>query len=154
MKTILGIDPGQSGALVLIDETGQIKTVCSMPETPMDIFETIGSMNPDICYLEDVGQGMPGQSSKATAKFARHNGHLEMALLALRISTIKILPSKWQKALGLLTKKGESKTSHKNRIKAWSQRTFPQIKVTLKNADALAIAYFGAQQNNRTQSPD
>ena len=144
---ILGIDPGQSGAMVLINETGKIQMMINMPETPMDILENIEALNPDICYLEDVGQGMPGQSSSATAKFARHNGHLEMALLALKISTVKVLPNKWQKALGLGSRKKdgvkEEKRDHKNRIKGWAQLTFPSAKVTLKNADAIAIAYYG-----------
>lgn len=148
--TILGIDPGQSGAMVLINE-GRIQMMINMPDTPMDILENIEALNPDICYLEDVGQGMPGQSSSATAKFARHNGHLEMALLALKIPTVKVLPNKWQKYLGLASRKRdgvkEGKTEHKNRIKAWAQLTFPNAKVTLKNADALAIAYYGYHQH-------
>lgn len=143
MKTILGIDPGASGALVLVNEEGQIQMMSNMPGTPMDILETIEAMNPSVCYLEDVGHGMPGQSSKATAVFARHNGHLEMALLALKIPSVKVTPGKWQKALSLLSKKEETKTAHKNRIKAWAQLTYPSAKVTLKNADALAIARYG-----------
>lgn len=146
MKTILGIDPGQSGALVLLNEQGKIQNMANMPETPMDILETIEAMRPDVCFLEDVGYGMPGQSSKATAKFARHNGYLEMALLALKIPTIKVTPHKWQKSLSLLSKKGEEKRDHKNRIKAWSQQRYPDSKVTLTNADALAIATFGLMQ--------
>lgn len=146
MKTILGIDPGKTGALVLLNQHGEIQILVKMPETPMDILETIEAMSPDVCYIEDVGQGMPGQSSKATATFARHNGHLEMALLALKVPTIKVTPAKWQKALSLLSKKGEEKRSHKNRIKAWSQQRYPDAKVTLANADALAIATYGLLQ--------
>ena len=89
---------------------------------------------------------MPGQSSKATATFARHNGHLEMALLSLGISTLKITPAKWQKHFNLQGKKGESKTSHKNRIKAWAQQRFPQQKITLAISDAIAIAVYGYEQ--------
>lgn len=141
--TILGIDPGKKGAIVALNEEGIPELVVNMPETPKDILEMIERINPDICYLEDVGQGMPGQSSKATATFARHNGHLEMALLALKIPTVKVLPNKWQKALTLNSKKGEEKKEHKNRIKAWAQRTFPSVNVTLVNADALGIAHYG-----------
>lgn len=152
--TILGIDPGQSGAMVLINENGQIQIMVNMPDTPMDILETIEAMSPSVCYLEDVGHGLPGQSSSATAKFARHNGHLEMALLALKIPTVKILPNKWQKTLGLSSKKNkegkkEEKRDHKNRIKAWAQLTFPTAKVTLHNADALGIAHYGYLQEKR-----
>lgn len=146
MKTVLGIDPGKSGALVLLNEEGDIQMNINMPETPLDILETMEAMSPSVCYLEDVGHGMPGQSSKATATFARHNGHLEMALLALKIPTIKVTPAKWQKSLGLSSKKGEEKKDHKNRIKAWAQLTYPSAKITLKNADAIAIARFGFLQ--------
>lgn len=146
----LGIDPGTNGGIVLLDSEGKLLKAHKMPDTPMDILETIENIKtgfPDVvCFLEDVGNGMPGQSSKATATFARHNGHIEMALLALKISTEKVTPNKWQKTLNLLSKKGESKTSHKNRIKAYSQRMFPSLKVTLALSDALAIAHWGFSQ--------
>ena len=142
---IIGIDPGNSGGIAILDgESGALLECEKMPTTPMDILNYLKEWNGcSVCYLEDVGTGMPGQSSKATATFARHNGHLEMALLASGISTVKVTPAKWQKTLGLSGKKVESKTSHKNRIKAWAQQRFPQQKVTLWAADALAIASYG-----------
>lgn len=149
---IIGIDPGQSGGIAILDgESGALTECVKMPSTPMDILNYLKEWNGcSVCYLEDVGNGMPGQSSKATATFARHNGHLEMALLALGISTVKVTPAKWQKALGLSGKKGESKTSHKNRIKAWSQQRFPQQKkITLAVSDAIAIAVYGYENRNK-----
>lgn len=145
MRTYLGIDPGSNGGLAWLDEDGSLLECIKMPSTPQDILDALRTYNPDsvVCFIEDVGNGMPGQSSKATATFARHNGHLEMALLACGISTIKVTPAKWQKALGLSGKKGESITSHKNRIKAKMQALFPKQKVTLWAADALAIASYG-----------
>ena len=149
---IIGIDPGQSGGIAILDgESGALTECVKMPSTPMDILNYLKEWNGcSVCYLEDVGNGMPGQSSKATATFARHNGHLEMALLALGIYTVKVTPAKWQKALGLSGKKGESKTSHKNRIKAWSQQRFPQQKkITLAVSDAIAIAVYGYENRNK-----
>lgn len=146
---ILGIDPGKSGSMVLLNQNAEPIVTIKMPETPKDILQAIEELNPDICYLEDVGQGMPGQSSKATATFARHNGHLEMALLAKNVQTLKVTPAKWQKALSLLSRKGEEKKNHKNRIKAFSQQLFPTQKVTLINADAFAIAYYGWTQTRK-----
>lgn len=147
-KIYLGIDPGFSGGIVLISSDGNLLSCVKMPATPMDILSYLqGIAENAICFLEDVGLGMPGQSSKATATFARHNGHLEMALMASGISAVKVTPAKWQKALGLSGKKGESKTSHKNRIKAWAQQRFPQHNVTLWAADALAIAEYGRRMN-------
>ena len=149
---IIGIDPGQSGGIAILDgESGALTECVKMPSTPMDILNYLKEWNGcSVCYLEDVGNGMPGQSSKATATFARHNGHLEIALLALGISTVKVTTAKWQKALGLSGKKGESKTSHKNRIKAWSQQRFPQQKkITLAVSDAIAIAVYGYENRNK-----
>lgn len=148
---IIGCDPGGNGGFAILDGTsGEVMECVKMPSTPMDILNYLKNWNGcSVCYLEDVGNGMPGQSSKATATFARHNGHLEMALLALGISTVKISPAKWQKHFNLQGKKGESKTSHKNRIKAWSQQRFPKQKVTLWAADAIAIAVYGYETRSK-----
>lgn len=145
MKYIIGIDPGLAGGIAILEyNTGMLIECVKMPNTPLDIYLYLSKWgNKALCFIESVGYGMPGQSSKATATFARHNGHLEMALLALGISTVKISPAKWQKHFNLQGKKSESKTSHKNRIKAWSQQRFPKQKVTLWAADALAIASYG-----------
>ena len=96
-----------------------------------------------MCYLEKVGFGMPGQSSKATATFARHNGHLEMALLSLGIKTVEVTPQKWQKHYQLGKSSEFTNTEWKNRLKACAQQLFPREKVTLAVADALLLAEYG-----------
>lgn len=151
-RVIIGIDPGANGGIVWLDEDGTLLRCEKIPDTMADIFAHLlpePQWENVVCYLEDVGTGMPGQSSKATATFARHNGHLEMALYAHGIPTIKVTPAKWQKALGLSGKKGESKTCHKNRIKAKMQQLYPQQEVTLAVADALAIATYGFEQRRK-----
>ncbi len=151
-RVIIGIDPGANGGLAWLDEEGILLRCEKMPPTMADIFAHLlpePQYKNVVCYLEDVGTGMPGQSSKATATFARHNGHLEMALYAHGIPTVKVTPAKWQKALGLSGKKGESKASHKNRIKAKMQQLYPIQKVTLAVADALAIATYGFEQRGK-----
>lgn len=151
MTTIIGIDPGINGGIAIIDTYGNIKAV-KMPQTFTDIFQELKGIKqtyPDAyCYLEDVGQGMPGQSSRATATFARHNGHLEMALYALEIPSEKVKPSKWEKYYSntIGTSKGKSKTEWKNILKSEAQRRCPKDKVTLWSADAILIAIYGKSQ--------
>lgn len=149
-KVIIGIDPGALGGIAVIngDEVKAIR----MPETFPDIYNTLhdyGFSLEDtvIAYLENVGHGLPGQSSKATATFARHNGHLEMALYALGIPTEMVTPQKWMKFYSNSTGKSTDyeKKEWKNRLKAEAQRRFPNIKVTLWNADALLIANYGKE---------
>lgn len=147
--TIIGIDPGEKGGIaILSDYNNNVETI-KMPETYTEIFlvfKDIKLRYPDAYYiLEDVGQGMPGQSSKATATFARHNGHLEMALFALELPSEKVKPSKWEKFYSntIGSSKGKSKTEWKNILKNEALRRFPSHKVTLWNADALLIANYG-----------
>ncbi len=149
MKYIIGIDPGSLGGIAVMDESHKVVEVANMPETPLDILYFFKKYDPSdtIAYLEDVGKGMPGQSSSATAKFARHNGHLEMALLALQIPTVKATPQKWQKLYQLGKSSDYGKTEWKNRLKAKAQELFPNLgkKVTLKTCDALLIAMYGVR---------
>ena len=94
-RYVIGIDPGLSGGIAVLDSDGKIIDYTSMPQTPQDILEYLSQFKSDSrCVIEDVGHGIPNQSSKATATFARHNGHLEMALIALQIPTGKVTPQK------------------------------------------------------------
>lgn len=142
----IGIDPGLKGGIVVLDRGGSVVEVSKMPETPQDILEFLGEYSGQdaICVLEDVGHGIPGQSSKATATFARHNGHLEMALLALSIPTEKVTPQKWQKIYQLGSSKGIDKRVWKNKLKAKAQQLFPSLgkRITLSTSDALLIAEY------------
>ena len=150
-KIYIGIDPGvnngsRSGGIAVLDRDGKVLEVRKMPATPQDIFDFLGEYSgQDVtAALEDVGHGIPGQSSKATATFARHNGHLEMALLALGMPTEKVTPQKWQKAYQLGSSKSCTKIQWKNKLKAKAQQLFPSLgkKITLSTSDALLIAEY------------
>ena len=147
----IGVDPGASGGIAVLDENGAVVECSNMPDTPMEILEFFRKYSPEetICVLEDVGQGMPGQSSSATAKFARHNGHLEMALLALGIKTVKCRPQKWEKTYALGSSGKHEKSEWKRMLKERAQQLFPQLgkKVTLKTCDALLIAEYCRKTN-------
>lgn len=139
MRTIIAIDPGASGAIAVRDTEGRV-FVDDMPETLRDVWElleTDGQEGIDVtAIMEDVGYHVMGNNASASAKFARHVGALEMALTGLGISWESVRPQKWMKHFGALPKdKGE----RKRRIKELVQRRYPHIKVTLANADALAI---------------
>ena len=153
-KIILGIDPGAAGG-ICVYEDGVISTH-KMPETYPDIYDFLEGLASShlpgevVAVLEDVGHGMPGQSSSATAKFARHNGHLEMALYALGIPTTKVTPQKWQKAFSNSLGKSSSyeKREWKNKLKGLAQQMFPTTKVTLATADSILLAAYGAKQTS------
>lgn len=142
----IGIDPGKNGGIAVLSKNGVVLECSDMPDTPMEILQFLQKYknNSTVCVLEDVGQGMPGQSSSSTAKFARHNGHLEMALLSLEIKTIKCRPQKWEKTYSLGSSSKHGKAEWKRLLKERAQQLFPQLgkKVTLKTCDALLIAEY------------
>lgn len=153
-KTIVGIDPGEKGGIAVVHEkTDSLITTFKMPSTFPDIFKLLNTIKSTsrhgiICYLEDVGKGIPGQSSKATATFARHNGHLEMALYALGIGTEKVTPQKWQKFYSnqVGNTSGLSKEEKKRKLKEVAQLLYPSEDITLYTADAVLIAHYGKKQ--------
>lgn len=146
--TIIGIDPGEKGGLAVLTE--QEMRPFKMPATFTEIYDFLFDLKHSakdglFVVLEDVGKGIPGQSSKATATFARHNGHLEMALYALGIRSEKVTPQKWQKHYSntIGSSKGKTKTEWKNILKNEAKRRYPDIKITLETADAVLLAEYG-----------
>lgn len=150
MRYIIGLDPGEKGGIAVLDKEGDVVEVSKMPITMLDILSFLRNYPSDECvaYLENVGHGMPGQSSAATARFARHNGHLEMALLAVGIKTNMVTPPKWEKSYQLGKSSDYSKTEWKNRLKSKAQQLFPNLgkKLTLATCDAILLAEYGRKQ--------
>lgn len=135
----IGIDPGQSGGIVFLDQIAQSAPVIyafkNMTEkdisnlfvnTPIFPFEYFA-------MLEKVG-AFPGQGVSSTWKFGQHYGFLRGILTAKDIAYETVTPQKWQAAMGCLT------GGDKNISKAAAQRLFPTIKITHAIADALLIA--------------
>ena len=142
--TQIAIDPGKAGGIA-VRYAGNKVLAFNMPETEGDIRDLFVRLyNPDsptVAYVEKVGGyiGGPGAPGSAMFNFGRNFGFLLGTLAGLYIRTELITPQKWQKTLGLGTSKGMRPTEWKNKLKAEAQRLFPDIKVTLKTADALLI---------------
>ena len=160
---IISIDPGISGAVAGNDE-GETH-IFKMPETPRDLFILILSMKTDdaFCWIEQVGSYMPNNSGPAAVKFARHCGHLDMALVASGIPYDYVLPTKWEHWLigkpnypkidkniskqarqQILSKRTQER---KNKIKTKIQALYPNLKITLQNADAIGILHWALNNN-------
>lgn len=140
-KTIIAIDPGAKGGIVVKSESGYLH-VHKMPETPTDLLELLTQYEYNsTCYLEKVG-GMPGMGGSSMFNFGRGYGHIEMALLALKIPTVTVTPHKWQKELQMGTKGDRSTSEWKNHLKAKAQQLYPDQKFTLDTADAALICHY------------
>jgi hypothetical protein len=144
-KNIIGIDPGGKGAIVVWTHLDTME-IHKMPETPQDVYDLLKVYEANsVCYLEKVG-GMPGMGGSAMFNFGRGFGHIEMALLALRIPTEIVTPQKWQKELQMGNKGDRTKTEWKNHLKERAQQLFPDKKFTLDTADAALICEYGKRK--------
>lgn len=143
-KKIIGIDPGKNGGITVysVDKRKVVECI-KMLDTPLDVYNFFNIYkNNSICYLEKV-QGLPGMGGASMFTFGKGYGHLEMALLALKIPTISVTPQKWQKALQLGTKGKQTDTQWKNKLKAKAQQLFPYVpKITLAKSDSLLITEY------------
>ena len=143
----IGIDPGESGAVAIIDERTLLpdEKVLAYPFgklTPKDICETIrqiatgpGAGQEAFCAFERVN-AMPKQGVASSFKFGVSYGRLDGLLLALNIPYELVAPSKWQGYMNCRT------GGDKNITKALAQRLFPQLKITHSVADALLLAEY------------
>lgn len=170
---IIAIDPGASGAIVWRGSNSHLESH-NMPDTLRGILDLLNEakaqaiMNPKdpeepvIAYMEKVGTYMPGNSGPSAATFAEHVGALKMALIATCIKHELITPATWEHAYigkqvyDTLPKDlpaqdrrrilAERKRERKRLIKAKGERLFPEIKVTLSNADALGMLWYGERE--------
>lgn len=145
-EVLIGIGPGKSGGIAFFDmPTQQLTAVVKMPATPKDLLLLLQERTQGMhvaAYLEKVG-GMPNQGGSSLFQLRRELRTSNNGLAGVQNTYKLSTPQRWQRALGLQGKKSESQKDHKNRIKARAQQLFPEENVTLWNADALLIGYYG-----------
>jgi hypothetical protein len=158
----IGIDPGRSGGISVIDRAElrtynmpksikqmvdilveEVKRTIEKPE-PVDgilvIIERVGM------YRSDPAKGgKVFNIAKMIENFSGCKNATELAGLSFKMVEAK----KWQGYLRLYDPK-ESHTQRKNRFKAFAQSVFPDVKITLATSDSTCLAIFGAkgQKNN------
>jgi hypothetical protein len=142
-KAWIGIDPGASGAIAIIHQSGNvnwIKNDCTEHELA-DWLRDCAEAFDCSAIIEQVS-AMPKQGVSSTFKFGRSFGFLIGLLTALRVPYESYRPQLWQKHMRCMTK------GDKNVSKAAAQRLWPSTKITHANADALLIAEFCRQIRN------
>lgn len=91
----IGIDPGQSGGLVVLSHRGDIVLKSPMPDLPALCALLEGNW-PTHVFVEQVSS-RPGQGIASTFKFGSHYGSILGILTALDIAHTLLTPQKWQK---------------------------------------------------------
>lgn len=154
----IGIDPGVSGGIAIIDHLGIVQLLYKMPDTIPDLlailapfdqvkYQVANPLDPGKtarAVLERVNAGVFAHGPAARKMgvvsaftFGRGVGRLETALAACRVPYDEVSPLTWQTALGC--KSGGDKSVTKRR----AQQLFPTVaKMTHYVADALLMAEF------------
>ena len=147
---IIGIDPGASGALVMLENDVPIEWAI-MPTykvgsaTRVNAAEVAFFMDRGIeiehVYIEQVG-AMPGQGVASMFNFGHSCGTIIGVIGALGYAHTMVTPQKWKKAAGLM---GTDKDAARSRAiqlwPSWSDLSKKGIGQAL--ADAALIARYG-----------
>jgi Holliday junction resolvasome RuvABC endonuclease subunit len=112
MTRYLGIDPGLSGALAIIETYSGVPALIDAIDTPsvgtgprarVDILaaaEWIAKYSPSTCYLER-GQAFPGQGASSGFSYGRAVGAVEAVVALCSIPLILVEASIWKRKLHL-----------------------------------------------------
>jgi hypothetical protein len=150
LDRLISVDPGKSGGLAIFWEGGQIEAhpYRDDEETYSLLSDAVSGDPPGlVCYMELVGGyvGGGGQPGSAMLRFGEGFGYYKGLLRGLGIPLRLVTPQKWQAGIpGLAKLKGEAR---KRVLKAHAGRIFPDLKPTLKTADALLIGDWARRQN-------
>lgn len=154
MTITIGVDPGLSGAIALVDSYGVLVAVHDMPVLNKDVspqllqhlFETEvysgRTLDEDTYFpvvIEDV-HSMPKQGVASSFKFGRSKGVIEGFFAGAGLPIRYVAPSKWKRDLGLTNDKG---VSRQRALELWPHQTaaFCRVKDDGR-AEAALIAYW------------
>ena len=141
----LGIDPGKSGAMAVVNPRGEFVDVIKLKETQHDVWSWLDSYRGSVGFavLEKV-HSMPRQGVASSFKFGESFGFCQGMLVAASIRFELVTPQRWQKALGCMSK------GDKNVTKSRAQQLFPGQKIIHATADALLLAEYARRQREKT----
>ena len=153
---LLGVDPGQSGALAWLDEVGTLLRVEDMPvleimrngkpRKELDVLglsRLLSVLTPDICFLEQVN-GMEGDSPSSAFTFGRITGAAEATLKLSGARFEAVPPATWKRAMGLIgTAKDQSRAKATARWPAFAAQF--SLKKHDGRAESALLAEYGRQ---------
>lgn len=160
MSFIIGVDPGASGAIAIIESTGKLVHVFDMPSVEIvsggkakrrvspEMLAAELRLYADqraVAYLEQVG-AMPGQGVSSMFAFGQAFGIVLGVMAGLAIPCQTVTPAKWKKDLKL---NGGKDAARAKAAQIWPGQAgeFKRVKDDGK-AEAALIAAWGLDVTN------
>lgn len=114
-KVYIGIDPGLSGAIGVLDNDGEIIQVFDMPVVEMHVGKSVKKQvapqaivaelhlfkNEDVHAVIEKVNAMPGQGVSSMFNFGKTAGMLEGILAGMIFPYSHVLPARWKKHFNL-----------------------------------------------------
>ena len=143
--TVIGIDPGKSGGVAIINETNIIAKNTPEEATGMaDIIRVAQNSsyieNEKLKVVIENVHAFPTDGRSSAFKFGANFGTWLGILGAYNLPYEKVTPRKWMESYAPLPK---IKKDRKKMLKQIAQDMFPDIRVTYKTSDAILIAVWG-----------
>jgi len=153
MKYLIGIDPGVSGAVAILNSRGHLLDVFDAPTVEMKVGKALKRrISPEIlvslllpftdasAWVEQVS-ARPGQGVSSMFAFGESYGLVKGVLAGLQIQTNTVTPNAWKKELQLNAGKDASRAKA---AQMWPQQAgeFSRVKDDGK-AEAALIAEYG-----------
>ena len=148
-KKYVGIDPGKSGGIMVIDELGEA-TAYKCPEKVLDmsvLFKLIiGDTAPDdVELLMERVWARPGNAVRAAFTYGVNYGQWLGIAASHEIKMYTVLPNNWIKWVGC--PKALPVADRKRWLKAKAKELYPELnKVTLATADAILITHYAKEK--------
>jgi len=149
MTTIVGVDPGISGALALYDVCARkMINVCDLPVVGSPAMVDADGLAwlltqwaPDEAIIEDV-HAMKGQGVSSMFRFGKGAGIIVGVLAGLRIPRRFVSPQRWKSHYGLGKEKENSRRLAIERFPTFAEQL--RRKHDHQRAEAMLIAHYGA----------
>jgi hypothetical protein len=148
-KKYIGIDPGKSGGIMVIDEDGEV-CAYKCPEKVLDmsvLFRAlVGCTAPDdVNLLMERVWARPGNAVRAAFTYGVNYGQWLGIAASYEIKMYTTLPNDWIKWIGC--PKALPVADRKRWLKAKAKKLYPQLpRVTLATADAILITHYGKEK--------
>lgn len=152
MSHIVGVDPGVTGAIALMDARGYLFWVADMPvhDSRVDgaaVAELL-DLTDTVCVVENT-QPMPKNGSISSFKLGMATGVVLGCIQTLRHPLVRVRPQAWKKTMGLIGK-------DKDASRGLARELWPHMadEFKLKKHDGRAEAALIAESHRRTAHGD
>lgn len=144
---ILGIDPGNSGGMVLLVERSTGWSLDKCFKLAHGEEQTVGFVEEyvtaeTLVYMELVFGFGAGRSFK----FGRYYGFVRGCVKMRHAEVVDVVPLKWMSAMGVPSKTKIGHKAHRQAMRGLAERAQSAVGVTDWNAAAILIALYGLRQ--------